>query len=119
MTTNTRYMGWTSYATWLVYLEIFEGREGDLPGDITAGIVEELALDILDAGRAAGSRRLRFVQPFIADVNWHEIAAHVHEQSDEVQTALNIKKADDDWEAMDAAMDAWLDAPEETKEPES
>lgn len=145
MTTDTRYTvcredidylegrephRWTNYATWFLYMEVFDRRNQYLPwgwiakyerktGDITPESAEALVDQVLEhvIGCVAPDHMstnhiaATLANAFISEVNWHEIAAYVHEQSDEVQTALNIKNA--------KAMDAWLDAPEETKEPES
>ena len=81
---DTKYNGWTNYATWRVNLEIFDSMElGDFwgfhdaddveayeLGQILKDYAEELILNEVSDTTLAGSYALAF----ISDVNWTEIA---------------------------------------------
>jgi len=82
------YNGWTNYATWRVYLEIFDGTD---PRDISTRFhpdeaynlghdlkeyVEEL---IYSSGGGNGNIAVDYALAFLSDVNWHEIAEHMIE----------------------------------------
>ena len=99
MTTDTRYKGWTNYPTWFLYMEVFDRRNQDLPwgwiakyerttGDITPESAEALVDQVLEHVSGCvgpgheGQIAATLANAFISEVNWHEIAAHVHEQSD-------------------------------------
>lgn len=83
--TDTKYNGWTNYATWRVNLEIFDGMDwvdvhsGDL--NDTYGVsnslkeyVEQHIEDTTEDGLARS-----YALAFINDVNWYEIASHLLE----------------------------------------
>jgi len=78
-TTDTKYNGWTNYATWRVNLEIFDGWDDISEDVIPAERLEEIANEILEIGVADSSTTLDFARAFISDVNWHEIAEHLNE----------------------------------------
>jgi hypothetical protein len=79
------YNGWTNYATWSVNLEIFDGLDlseffPDRPSlfvaaewckDYADGIIEDQAKDLA----------LDYALAFLAEVDWHEIAEHLHAYS--------------------------------------
>jgi len=85
MQTNTRYNGWTNYATWRVSLEVFDGLNPfDYFSDCNPDDIYGLSKDLQDyadevlfedatvEGLAAG-----YARAFLADVNWYEIAEHL------------------------------------------
>ena len=88
--TDTRYNGWTNYATWRVNLEICDDYCGSLASDVENGYQERFA----DIGTLAESLKesvealvygddyhaeqlvTQYAMAFIDDVNWDEIARH-------------------------------------------
>ena len=82
MTTETRYNGWTNYATWLVKLEMFDGWDVN-EGKVTPESLEEMANEILELGVNGSSTTLDFARSFISDVNWYEIAEHLNENMED------------------------------------
>ena len=71
-----KYNGWTNYATWRVYQEIFDGVEYDeLMGPNT---LEDIAMEVVSQGATMGSLADSYALAFIADVNWFEISQHVN-----------------------------------------
>lgn len=86
---NTKYNGWTNYATWRVNLEIFDGFDPfDYFSDDQATISEWLpeALKehveglIYEIGGGNGNIATDYALAFLSDVNWHEIAEHMIEE---------------------------------------
>jgi hypothetical protein len=82
---DTKYNGWTNYATWRVNLEIFDGFDIDsYPQDAydlseaLKDYVEEYLSETSQAGLA-----LDYALAFISDVNWYEIAEHLINESEE------------------------------------
>ena len=84
--TNTKYNGWTNYATWRVNLEIFDSL-GPEEFDLERG--EELKLtDVFELSDAMRGRAEYYICEqgtglaqtyalvFLEDVNWYEIAEH-------------------------------------------
>ena len=86
MSTDTKYNGWTNYATWRVYLEAFDGLniaddfDGEVPDayDVAqwakeyAQSVVYNSLDDTGGGVAEG-----WALAFLQDVNWSEVASHL------------------------------------------
>ena len=81
---DTKYNGWTNYATWRVNLEMFDGFDPrdywpdafdtddcDL-GDLLKGSAEEIIENTSTEGIARD-----YALAFISDVNWREIAQHM------------------------------------------
>lgn len=79
---DTKYNGWTNYATWRVNLEIFDG--------VGANWVDQLPEDLYDAAQYLKEMAEEFVVgpipegfahdyalAFLEDVNWREIAQHM------------------------------------------
>jgi hypothetical protein len=88
--TDTKYNGWTNYATWRVNLEVFDGMDwvdvfGNPDPDLTdpyecSRTVLSLALkDYAEEVVLSGSSGLvnDYAQAFLSDVNWYEIADHM------------------------------------------
>ena len=92
MTIDTRYNGWTNYATWRVNLEVFDGATaGDIMGTDPDGVDRdddlaalalalsehaELLIEEQTTDAPQGLAR-SFAMSFLSDVNWGEIAEHM------------------------------------------
>lgn len=82
--TDSRYNGWTNYATWRVNLEIFDGMDvretfsidADDDASELAGAVKQYADELLTMNGNEGLA-LDYARAFMADVNWYEIAEHM------------------------------------------
>lgn len=79
---DTRYNGWTNYATWRVNLEVFDGidpRDWGHSADDCAGLaswVREYAEEVIEQSSQPGLAR-DYALAFLSDVNWREIAEHM------------------------------------------
>mgnify|MGYP003645427227 FL=1 len=77
---DTKYNGWTNYATWRVNLEIFDGQTardcGWSPGgsayDFSKGL-KDYAAQIIEDTSTEGLAR-DYALAFLSDVDWREIA---------------------------------------------
>ena len=79
---DTRYNGWTNYATWRVNLELFAGL--DLDRDVDAGELEQSAYDtIMDS--EGTDLVIGYALAFIADANWDEIADGINDARKEAK----------------------------------
>ena len=92
--TDTKYNGWTNYATWRVNLEMIDGMSLD---DFTYGnrkwdlndayelsqSIKEWCSDLVFDSAQEGLAR-DYAMAFLDDVNWFEIAKHVIQ--DAIQT---------------------------------
>ena len=83
---DTKYNGWTNYATWRVNLEIFDGFDPfDNFSDDQANMMDWLAdalkeyaeTLIYEAGGGDGNIAVDYALAFLSDVNWREIAEHM------------------------------------------
>lgn len=84
--TDTKYNGWTNYATWRVNLEMFDGMTAS---DIMGGnviVVSELkdalrdwAEEYIEESSQPGYAR-NYALAFLSDVNWWEIANNMIEE---------------------------------------
>lgn len=83
--TNSRYNGWTNYATWRVNLEIFDGADwndyyiGSFPEayDLGLALKEHAEILIFESGNGNGHLAVDYALAFLSDVNWREIAQHL------------------------------------------
>ena len=86
--TDTKYNGWTNYATWRVNLEMFDGMDwvdvfGNPDPDLTDPYELSLALkdyaeEIITNGEIVNSNlAVDYALAFLSDVNWYEIADHM------------------------------------------
>ena len=84
--TDTRYNGWTNYATWRVNLELFDGfdvsdyapeciREDDVY--TLSKLLEEYAGNAIDQDGTLEGLAVDYARAFLSDVNWYEIAEHM------------------------------------------
>lgn len=88
MNTETKYNGWTNFATWKINLEIFDGMSlGDFWGyhdteEVDAyefeHTLKEYVEDLLT--EQSSGLALDYAMAFISDVNWYEIAEHLIEE---------------------------------------
>ena len=80
--TDTKYNGWTNYATWRVNLEMFDGYDGASDNDLDAydlgQLLREQAETIIEDQAEEGYAR-DYALAFLTDVNWYEIAEHMIE----------------------------------------
>ena len=85
MQQDTKYNGWTNYATWRVNLEMIDGsdwhcRFDDLGQSPTAyemaNALKEWAEDWIVESSFEGFAR-DYALAFLSDVNWQEIAQHI------------------------------------------
>lgn len=89
-----KYNGWTNYATWRVWLEIFYGfNPREYWHDIKDAYDLSLCLkshleDIMEhqTGNAEGLA-YSYAMAFLSDVNWYEIAEHMLEEYDDEEAA--------------------------------
>ena len=79
---DTKYNGWTNYATWRVNLEMFDGSDQFWTADSAREFVEEIIIDSTPEGVARD-----YALAFISDVNWYEIAEH-YEENDETRETI-------------------------------
>ena len=84
--TQETYNGWTNYETWRVNLEIFDGWEADFGPDIDAydlgQSLRDSAMDLIFEGQSHGLAQ-DYVEAFLADVNWYQIAERMIENAKE------------------------------------
>lgn len=73
---DTRYNGWTNYATWRVNLELFDGLDFDR--DVDAGELEQSAYDTI-TGSEGSDLVIGYALAFIRDANWWEIAKGIND----------------------------------------
>lgn len=81
---DTKYNGWTNYATWRVNLEIFDGLEQSevfdlsLPLEQLRHVLQDYVEGhIYEAGGGEGNIAVDYALAFLSDVNWYEIAKHM------------------------------------------
>jgi hypothetical protein len=72
---DTKYNGWTNYATWRVNLEIFDGSEDYWTAESARELVEEIIYSSTPESVARD-----YALAFLSDVNWHEIAEHYQDE---------------------------------------
>ena len=83
---DTKYNGWTNYATWRVNLEVFDGIDPemfDLTLEVEAlrhvvqDVAEECIFPHAYDERGRSSLMEDYARAFLQDVNWYEIAEHL------------------------------------------
>jgi len=86
MTTDTRYNGWTNYATWRVKLEILDDMDArdQYPTEVadddayTLGkLLEEYVDSVVTQDGSLEGLAADYARAFLSDVNWYEIAEHM------------------------------------------
>ena len=81
---NTKYNGWTNYATWRVNLELFDGSYDEMHW--TAESARDFAEELINDTTSEGIGR-DYALAFLSDVNWHEIAEHYCQEEEEEEAA--------------------------------
>lgn len=82
---DTKYNGWTNYATWRVNLEWFDGFNPSDNGYDTKDIYElseqlkDYVQNVIDETSLDNNIVKDYALVFISDVNWYEIAEHLLE----------------------------------------
>lgn len=88
-TQDTKYNGWTNYATWRVNLELFDGFDvadyapemiRDDDAYTLSKLLEEYALDFIGNhvdDKSPNGTVEGWARAFLSDVNWYEIATHL------------------------------------------
>jgi hypothetical protein len=77
---DTKYNGWTNYATWRINLEMFDSYElNHISDDVSsvAEFIKEEAEGYIE--EQANSLALSYALAFMSEVNWYEIAEHLIE----------------------------------------
>ena len=95
---DTKYNGWTNYATWRVNLEMFDGANwndyyiGSFPEPYDLGLaLKEHTQDLIyEAGGGDGNIAVDYALAFLSDVNWYEIAEHMIEDNIEENQELDL-----------------------------
>ena len=75
---DTRYNGWTNYATWRVNLEIL----GDIEFDyvVTPDDLREIVEDCVFTNRSNGGLVEDYARAFLSEVNYNEIADNINKE---------------------------------------
>ena len=87
MSNDTRYNGWTNYATWRVNLEMFDGIDPRELTDLSAPDaaywlslqLRDYADDMVSNYGNSETLALDYARAFLSDVNFREIADHMVE----------------------------------------
>lgn len=86
MNTDTKYNGWTNYATWRVNLEMFDGIDprdlwsSEIDADSAYDLskqLEEYADSVISEDGTREGLAVDYARAFLKDVNWYEIAEHM------------------------------------------
>ncbi len=75
---DSRYNGWTNYATWRVNLEIFDGMNTEDGFLSTADECKDYAETML-IDECGDCLALNYALAFLQDVNWHEISEGIND----------------------------------------
>lgn len=87
--TDSKYNGWTNYATWRVNLELFDGMDVfeylGKPEDTyqLSKMMQEYAENIITDYKSETNLAQDYALAFLSDVNWYEIASHYQEESEQ------------------------------------
>jgi len=78
-----RHNGWTNYATWRVNLEIIDGYDWYENEHVDADYVKELVEDAVFGSLIGNGNGLveDYANAFLSEVNYHEIAEHIINES--------------------------------------
>jgi len=93
---DTKYNGWTNYATWRVNLEVFDGMDiMDYLGPCAdvhtlADRMKEYAENIITDQTSENTISQDYALAFISDVNWYEIAEHYHNEAEETYDEYGV-----------------------------
>ena len=78
---NTKYNGWTNYATWRVNLEMFDDLDQDGWNDSSSDDCKDYAEMIIESEGAGSGFALDYAMAFLDDVNWQEIADSLNDNA--------------------------------------
>ena len=77
---DTKYNGWTNYATWRVYLEIFSDYEDDMFDEaVDAQWAEDYVNTVVFESTNYRGLMADYAYAFLSEVNYYEIANHLNE----------------------------------------
>ena len=84
---DTKYNGWTNYATWRVNLEMFDGMEvkdNDWLSDPSSlkDYAEQTIYELTEESIDVSTIARDYALAFLSNVNWYEIAKHYQEESE-------------------------------------
>lgn len=101
---NTKYNGWTNYATWRVNLECFDCafEPCDYWDDYATLNISELADRIKDNAeeyifsidRQEGTLMEQYARAFLSDVNWYEIAQSIIDAYPQTEEQFDKQRAE-------------------------
>ena len=80
---ETKYNGWTNYATWRVNLEMFDGWDptdvfdADVTRDQLEDYLRETAEQYVEDTSTPDGFANSYAMAFLSHVNWREIAEHI------------------------------------------
>jgi hypothetical protein len=84
---DTKYNGWTNYATWLINIEVFDGLDireyfGERPTEQEAArwvenYLDDLVDNCVSPAQPGAELILGWAKAFLRDVDFREIAAHL------------------------------------------
>jgi hypothetical protein len=94
--TDTKYNGWTNYATWRVGLEIVDihydhyhemmmNSDHKMDTYQLSKLIEDDVYQLLTSEVDDQSLVFSYANAFISDVNWYELAEHIMEDLKEVE----------------------------------
>ena len=88
MQENTKYNGYTNYATWKVNLEILDGMEWE--EKTSAEALQDLVEEIVFEGSNIDTLQSGYANAFLSDVNYYELANTINEdlQEDNPESGL-------------------------------
>jgi hypothetical protein len=80
---DKKHNGWTNYATWRVNLEIIDGYDWYENEHVDADYVKELVEDAVFGSLIGNGNGLveDYANAFLSEVNYHEIAEHIINES--------------------------------------
>lgn len=84
--TNNEHEGWTNYATWKVYHDIFDGMEyrewiaEEKDESVLADIIQEYTEELVFGDYDDDSFIKDYAKAFLGNVNWQEIAGLLIDQ---------------------------------------
>ena len=75
---NTKYNGWSNYATWRVNLEILGDIEFE--SEVSADDLKEIVEDVVFTNKSEGGLIEDYARAFISEVNFYEIASGINKE---------------------------------------
>ena len=81
MENNTKYNGYTNYATWRVNLEILDGTEWDEP--TSAEALQDMVEEIVFGDSDINTLQSGYANAFLSEVNYYELSNLINEEFDD------------------------------------